>query len=239
MAEPTVAPTVEPTIEPSGRTEPSSALMGLVPTFRRLFAVLFVAVACVVVGPSTGAAPATTAAAPCSCANSGGADASMVQDQVREAAAVFTGTVEKITPAGGNAENGFSRTSTVRVDRVYKGGMITTETVEVVTTRAFTNCNRDLQQDETYVFFVESDEGFTAPACGGTTRATTHLIDQVERLLGAGRDPVPPAPPSATFFPENTDDPTSLTRVAAPGLALVIVGLLGLAVVRRLGRPRP
>ena len=221
--------------EPSGRNKRSSALMGLVPTLRRLLAVLLLAIACVLVGPSAGAAPA----APCSCTESGArVDSSMVQDQVREAAAVFTGTVEEITPAGGNAENAFSRTSTVSVVRVYKGGMITTESVEVVTTRAFTNCNGDLRPGWTYMFFVESDEGFTAPACGGTTRATTHLIDQVERLLGAGREPVPPEPPSATFFPESTDDPTSLTRVAAPGLALVIVGLLGLVVVRRLGRRR-
>ena len=202
----------------------------------RLLAVLLLAGACVLTGP----AGSGSAAAPCTCTAAGaGNSTGMVQDHVMEASAVFTGTVEEITAPGGTAENGFSRTSTVRVERVYKGEMITTETVDVVTTRAFGNCNRELAQDETYVFFVESDEGFTATACGGTTIASTQLITQVERLLGEGREPVPPEPPTATFSPVSADDPTSLTRVAAPGLALVLVGLLGLVVVRRLARPRP
>jgi hypothetical protein len=153
---------------------------------------------------------------------------------------VFTGTVDAITLPDSSAEGGSSRTSTVRVDRVYKGEMITTATVDVVTTRSFAGCaGGELEQDESYVFFVESDEGFTAAGCGGTQRATAGLITQVERLLGEGRTPVPPEPPTATLTPVNTDDPASLTRVAAPGLALVIIGLLGLAVVRRLARPRP
>jgi hypothetical protein len=210
----------------------------------RLLAVLLLAGACVLVGP----AGSGSAAAPCTCTAAGagnptrsstGSSTGTVEDHVKDAGAVFTGTVEAITPPGGTAGNGFSRTSTVRVERVYKGEMITTESVEVVTTRAFGNCTRELVQDETYVFFVESDEGFTATACGGTTIANSQLITHVERLLGAGREPVAPEPPTATFSPVSADDPASLTRVAAPGLALVLIGLLGLAVVRRLARPRP
>jgi hypothetical protein len=200
----------------------------------RLLAILLLAGSSVLLGP----AGSGSAAAPCTCTAAGGSSG-RVQDHVREASAVFKGTVEEITAPGGTGENGFSRTSTVRVERVYKGDMITTETADVVTTRAFGNCNRELVQGETYVFFVESDEGFTATACGGTTIASTQLITQVENLLGDGREPVPPEPPTASFGPVVVDDPTSLTRVAAPGLALVLIGLLGLAVVRRLARPRP
>lgn len=207
--------------------------MGLVSSLRRLLAVLLVAGACVLLSPAGSA----TAAAPCTCLAAGGTTG-MVQDHVREASAVFTGTVEEITPPAGAGDTPSSRTSTVQVERVYKGGMITTATVDVVTTGAFANCTRELERGENYVFFVESDEGLTATGCGGTTVANAQLITQVENLLGEGRDPVPPEPPTATFSPVNTEDPASLTRVAAPGLALVLIGLLGLAVVRRLARPR-
>jgi hypothetical protein len=212
-----------------------------VSTLRRLLAALLVAAACVFVTPGATA----LAAAPCTCSSAGagatgtGATGATgtVQDHVKAASAVFTGTVEETAPGTGGA--GSSRISTVRVDRVYKGEMITTDTVEVVTPRAFADCaGGELVRGETYVFFVENDEGFTATGCGGTTTASTGLIAQVERLLGDGRDPVPPTPPTATLTPVNTDDPPSMTRVAAPGLALILIGLLGLAVVRRLARPR-
>ncbi len=207
--------------------------MGLVPNLHRSLAVLLLAAACVLMGPPTGATPA----APCTCLSAGGSSAGTVQDQVREASAVFVGTVEEITEPAGTGEPS-SRTSTVRVAKVYKGQMITTAEVDVVTTRTFGNCVAELEDDETYVFFVESDEGFTATGCGGTKPASTQLITQVERLLGPGRQPVAPEPPTATFDPVSAADPASLTRVAAPGVALVLIGLLGLAVVRRLARPR-
>lgn len=199
----------------------------------RLLVVLFVAGVCALPVWS-----ASAASAPCTCLSAASGSAGTVQDHVREASAVFRGTVEEITEPSVNAGETSSRTSTVRVARVYKGQMITTTEVDVVTTRTFGNCTAELEKGETYVFFVESDEGFTATGCGGTKLASTQLITQVERLLGSGRPPVAPEAPEATFDPVSADDPASLTRVAAPGLALVLIGLLGLAVVRRLARPR-
>jgi hypothetical protein len=202
---------------------------------------LLLAAACVLLGPAAhGSSVPVAAAAPCACLAAGpNANATgTVQDHVMEASAVFLGTVEAVTPPSTTGTSS-ARTSTVAVTTVYKGEMITTPTVDVVTTRSFANCTSELQLGEDYVFFVESDEGFTATGCGGTAVASEQLLTQVERLLGAGRPPVPPEPPTATFEPASTDEPASLTRVAAPGLALVLVGLLGLAVVRRLARPRP
>ena len=157
---------------------------------------------------------------------------------MKRANAVFTGTVEEATTPSGGAANGFSGMVTVRVDRVYKGSMITTETVDVATARAFGTCAKALEVGGRYVFFAQSDEGLSATGCGGTTRATAALVGQVKRLLGDGRLPVPEqqAPVEATLTPVDTSEPTSFTRLAAPGLALVIVGLLGLALVRRVGR---
>jgi hypothetical protein len=211
--------------------------MGPVPILRRLLAVLFVAGACLLAGPGSSA----TAAVPCTCAGPQSEIGPTVEDHVKAASAVFEGTVEEVTALGGNAQDGVSRTSSVRVDKVFKPRdyeLITTDEIEVMTPASFGQCARELQRGETYIFFVESNEGFTAAGCGGTSVVTAKLTTQVERLLGAGRDPVPPEPATATFTSANTDDPTSLTRVAAPGVALVLVGLLGLAVVRRLGRPR-
>lgn len=212
--------------------------MGLVPTLPRLLAPLLGRLLAVVLAASVfvllGPAGSATADEHCTCTGT-------TQDHVKAASAVFTGEVTDVAALGGNAENGFSRISTVRVDLVYTPKnyeLITTADVEVMTPGSFSDCAKPLQRGHTYVFFVESDEGLTATGCGGTAPATTALVTQVERLLGSGREPVPPEPATATLTPVNTDDPTSLTRVAAPGLALVIIGLLGLVVVRRLGRPR-
>ena len=210
--------------------------MGPVPTFHRLLTGLLLAAACVLLGPAGSGAVA--AAAPCTCLAAGGNATGMVRDHVMDASAVFLGTVEAVTPPS-TTGTATSRTSTVSVERVYKGEMITTPTVDVVTTRTFANCTSELQLGENYVFFVESDEGFTATGCGGTSVANAQLITQVENLLGHGPRPGATGAADRAVLRDNTDEPASLTRLAAPGLALVLIGLLGLAVVRRLSRPRP
>jgi hypothetical protein len=151
--------------------------------------------------------------------------------QTRQADDVFVGSV------GQRAKQG-RRTVvyTVTVDRVYKGDVDTTD-VAVMTPAAARACGLpDLRTGTEYVFFT-SGADLETTSTAGTARATDGRVRRVERLLGEGRPPAPPEPVEATFTVVG-DQPTSLQRVAAPGVALVIVGLLGLLLVAGLGRRR-
>jgi hypothetical protein len=158
------------------------------------------------------------------------------QADAKRASAVFTGTV---TDVGRTRERGAQRvtaTYDVLVDRVYKGD-VGTETVQVNSARTSKTCRRlVLAPERAYVFFVQTEgSAFTADTCSGTAAATGRLLARVQRMLGDGRLPVPARPEQAVFTRVADAEPATLTRLAAPGVALVIVGLLGLLVVRRVG----
>jgi hypothetical protein len=171
----------------------------------------------------------------CTCATAS------TQAQTKGASDVFTGTITAVRrePTGGakgGEKRGATMTYDVEVDRVYKGD-IAASAVEVTSDASRSRCGLGrLPADRRYVFFAES-EGTTLSAsrCGGTAPAGDRLVHQVERLLGDGRGPVPPEPEHAEFTMVGDADPPTLTRAAAPGLALVLAGLLGLVVVRRVG----
>ena len=66
-------------------------------------------------------------------------------------------------------------------------------------------------------------------------RATKHAVHQVVKALGTGESLASATTPAskATYTKLATGQPQALSRVAAPGIALVLIGLLGLLVVRR------
>jgi hypothetical protein len=125
---------------------------------------------------------------------------------------------------------------TVSVRRVYKGDVATAE-VSVTTKRPDRACGLPRPgRDSPYVFFTQGND-FTTSRGSGTAPATDGRVAKVERLLGDGRTPTPPEPAEASFTTV-ASEPASFERVAAPGLALVIVGLLGLGLAVGLGRRR-
>jgi hypothetical protein len=157
-----------------------------------------------------------------------------VRDSSTAAMAVFDGTVTEVErQPRADGLPGAIYLQTVTVDLVYQGS-ISTETVQVQTDRNRAGCSLGaLTVDQEYMFFVTGTGApWVASGSSGTRPSSDTVVAQVVRLLGAGAPPIQPTPETATFKPVDTSDPGSLSRAAAPGGALILVGLLGLVVVR-------
>ena len=167
-------------------------------------------------------------------------DAGAVADAAKEATAVFIGTVREVARAEISPQV-TAYVQTVAVDRVYKPGrgwVIDSAEVELVTQRTSGECSLGaLAEGERYVVFADlSGETLMSAGDSGTALADPALVAEVEAVLGSGRPPVPAETPTATLTPVAGDAPTPFVRAALPGAALVLVGLGGLLVTRRLGR---
>ena len=160
------------------------------------------------------------------------------QRDVKRADDVFTGVLTGATSEVVDRRK--VTTYRVEVKTLYKGNL-SAGTVKVASRE--TSCGLGaLPADRRYVWFVTASGGdLSADQCGGTAPASDRLVERVETLLGKG-EPLgggggggaPEAEqPSAEFTRVADADPEPLTRLAAPGAALVLVGLLGLFVVRR------
>lgn len=167
----------------------------------------------------------------CTCA------ASSVKQQVDRADLVFSGVVVETSRGTAGRQDLAVLTYQVEADTLFKGNL-TRPAVEVSTPRGGGTCGLGaLPADRPYVFFVAEDgRDLTSDICSGTALADRQLTGKVQNLLGTGTDLTPreePEPVVVEFTEVAGSEPETLTRLAAPGIALVLLGLLGLVVVRR------
>lgn len=174
------------------------------------------------------AAPSAQAAAPARC------HASSLGHDIAKADVVFRGEVSRVRPPRGHGAQR-TRSYKVSVDRVYKSSLVTGSIV--VTASAGTKgCSLPrLVKKARYVFFV-TESGTRLMATPATARATSHLTHRVVKRLGAGTRPERTPPATAQLTKVADASPPSLSRLLAPGAAVLILSLLGLLVVSRLGR---
>lgn len=153
-----------------------------------------------------------------------------IEKQAKDADIVFVATVDGITEVGRKFEYAVTAT------RSYKG-TVDRETT-VTSNQATAACGLgELEVGSDYVFLVKGDTPpYSASSCGGSGPANPGRMERVEAALGAGESIDPPAPPAPTMTKVEGADPASVSRLAAPGGALVLVGFLGLLVVGRLAR---
>jgi hypothetical protein len=160
-----------------------------------------------------------------------------VKQDISAADAVFRGVVMKVRPASGSGRHR-TRSYRVTADRLYKGSLVTDQVV--VTARVGGTSSPKcalptLVKGGRYIFFA-TERGARLLATTATAKAHHHLTRQVVRQLGNGKQPEVKPPATAEFSAVAGASPPKLSKLLAPGAALVIVSVLGLVVVGRVGR---
>jgi hypothetical protein len=102
-----------------------------------------------------------------------------------------------------------------------------------------------LEQGETYLFFASGDKGMDhliAEACSGTQPLPGGLTAQLRDSLQRALDEQPPTDTPLDYMLVTPEDGVrstpSLGRLAAPGGALALIGVLGLVLLARIGSRR-
>jgi len=168
------------------------------------------------------ATEAATAACRCQAADA--------ERQAARADVVFVGTVDKVTAQGRGYRYDVTAT------HAYKGAVDRRTSVSSAARPSACGLG-ELKVGKDYLFLARGDAPpYTTTTCDGSGPANPDRITRLEALLGAGTPIEEPPPPSATRTRVEESPPGTFARLAAPGAALVLVGLLGLIVVGRLSR---
>ena len=153
-----------------------------------------------------------------------------LHQQIKRADVVFRGVVRKVRPVHGKGTHRLG-TYLVKADRVYQSSLVA-DTV-VVTAKVGAACPPPtLVRGKRYIFFV-TEQGPRLVSTSATARATPKLTDRVVARLGSGAQPRPLPPPKAHFTKVADASPPPLSRLLAPGVALIVLSLLGLVVLGR------
>lgn len=190
-------------------------------------------------------------------------DADLLRGYADDADDVFVGDVSAVSTMTGGGHKPRSYTHVVRVDKVFAGDLESGDTVDLMTTpkRAADGLGR-LHRQGTYLFFTTDVElsrrdHLLAPSaktrhgarnrptvaavdCAGTTELpnglSANLRDQIDQILTAGSTPT--TAPVLSDPAGGASEPPALGRTIAPGIALALLGVLGLVFFSWLGRRR-
>lgn len=203
-------------------------------------------------GTPAAAAPVPPSAAVCAPLDLTDIDAQQVRDYASEVDFVFVGRVleRKVLPSrelSGVRAKTRGYTHTVTVKSALQGEV--RNVVTVLTTNERDTGLGPLRPRSDYLFFVDEvdtgrsealteDRRFEAVLCSGTTQLDGPMTTRLERDLAQALEEVEkPGMPVELSEPEaGATEPPSLTRSIAPGIALGLVGLLGLLLFSRVGR---
>ena len=152
------------------------------------------------------------------------------EQQVQRADVVFVAQVDTVT----EEDPGYTYAATA--SRAYVGTV--EHATEVQSLTGPKNCGLgELKEGRDYLFVATGTAApYDADTCSGTATATAERVTKVEALLGEGEVVSPPPPPEASMTRLEDAPPLGFARLAAPGAAAVLLGALGLFVVRRLAR---
>ena len=136
------------------------------------------------------------------------------------------------SPTDGVSSAPSAETLQVVATRVFKGELESSRTR--VTSFGGGSCSwYDPAVDERLLFVVRDGQ---ASLCSGSQPVSANVMATVRKQLGSGQKMPPPPPAEAVRTKVEDSPPREFTRLAAPGAAMALLGLLGLAVVRGVSR---